>query len=226
MIFKIKVFDDSLVKTINSFYEFCEFRDGKATGSPHKDFKNNLELYDTVHKPVLDDMVLECLKQNDVLIHKHLVHKFTTPVFLKYAPGMHYIKHNDFYIQNNFVRTDYSMSIFLSNPSSYEGGELEILVGSETMAFKEEPGWAIFYPTGLGHSVKPVISGERRVCVMWMESVVSSSVIRNSCAELYQMLIDSKHDPEKCYLTKDQIYCIENVRFNLIREYGNFNVSG
>ena len=48
--------------------------------------------------------------------------RFAAPIFSRYEPGMEYGDHVDSSIIGG-VRTDLAMTLFLSPPASYEGGE-------------------------------------------------------------------------------------------------------
>ena len=58
-----------------------------------------------------------------------------------------------------------SMTLLLSDPSTFEGGELEFM--SEGKIAKLKQGQAIFFASWLQHRVKPVTKGERFSLVMW-----------------------------------------------------------
>ena len=58
-----------------------------------------------------------------------------------------------------------SMTLLLSDPSTFEGGELEIMSKGKTAKLKQ--GQAIFFASWLQHRVKPVTQGERKSLVMW-----------------------------------------------------------
>ena len=62
-----------------------------------------------------------------------------------------------------------SISIQLTNPDEYEGGELKIYDGSEegTVASKEQ-GTLIIFPSYVLHEVSPVTKGERNSLVTWI----------------------------------------------------------
>jgi PKHD-type hydroxylase len=96
------------------------------------------------------------------------------PMLCKYQPGMHYGRHVDAALLNTqpALRSDVSCTVFLSDPDSYEGGELSIEIGQETVDFKGTPGAAIVYPSTFFHQVKPVKSGQRIVSIMFMQSAV------------------------------------------------------
>ena len=58
-----------------------------------------------------------------------------------------------------------SMTLLLSDPSTFEGGDLEIMSKGKTAKLKQ--GQAIFFASWLQHRVKPVTQGERKSLVMW-----------------------------------------------------------
>ena len=58
-----------------------------------------------------------------------------------------------------------SMTLLLSDPSTFEGGELEFMQNGKTAKLKQ--GQAIFFASWLQHRVKPVTKGERKSLVMW-----------------------------------------------------------
>ena len=58
-----------------------------------------------------------------------------------------------------------SMTLLLSDPSTFEGGELEIMSKGKNVKLKQ--GQAIFFASWLQHRVKPVTQGERKSLVMW-----------------------------------------------------------
>jgi PKHD-type hydroxylase len=62
-----------------------------------------------------------------------------------------------------------SMSLVLSDPSEYEGGELQIKTESDTPITLNCPkGRAWFFPSFVLHRVAPVTKGVRRSLVLWM----------------------------------------------------------
>jgi len=58
-----------------------------------------------------------------------------------------------------------SMTLLLSDPSTFEGGELEFMQNGKTAKLKQ--GQAMFFASWLQHRVKPVTKGERKSLVMW-----------------------------------------------------------
>ena len=87
--------------------------------------------------------------------------------FTHYRPGGFYDWHMDNDVTGNHqppVRK-ISMTLLLSDPSTFEGGELEIM--SKDKKAKLKQGQALFFSSWLQHRVKPVTKGERYSLVMW-----------------------------------------------------------
>ena len=60
-----------------------------------------------------------------------------------------------------------SLTIQLSAPDEYDGGDFEINNGSEMVSFGREAGRVIAFPSWVLHQVKPVSRGVRRSLVVW-----------------------------------------------------------
>jgi len=87
--------------------------------------------------------------------------------FTHYHTGGFYEWHMDNDVQGKHqppVRK-ISMTLLLSDPSTFEGGELEFMSKGKTAKLKQ--GQAIFFASWLQHRVKPVTKGERKSLVMW-----------------------------------------------------------
>ena len=60
-----------------------------------------------------------------------------------------------------------SITVQLSDPSDYEGGDLQFLITREPVTAKREKGNAIVFPSFMIHQVKPVTKGVRYSLVCW-----------------------------------------------------------
>lgn len=92
--------------------------------------------------------------------------------FSVYNPDQHYTWHVD---TQALPREDgsfrkLSMSLMLSNPDEYEGGELGIADAGSTehpKLFKHNKGTVIFFYSFVPHIVQPVTEGKRMALVTW-----------------------------------------------------------
>lgn len=96
------------------------------------------------------------------------------PTINRYDAGMFYGPHLDAPIMYGGVvtRADLSVTVFLSEPSAYAGGELMIGEGAAAVSVKAAAGDAVLYPSGAIHQVSAVTSGTRLVAVTWIESLI------------------------------------------------------
>lgn len=82
------------------------------------------------------------------------------------------------------MRADICCTVFLSDPESYEGGELVVEDAHGQHTLKLPAGDAVLYPASRMHRVLPVRSSERITCTLWAESMVREEAHRQT---LYDM---------------------------------------
>lgn len=68
----------------------------------------------------------------------------------------------------NLKTNKISFVIFLSNPSEYEGGELEIELETEMKSYKCNKGTILLYPSDRLHRVRKISAGKRTVIIGWI----------------------------------------------------------
>jgi PKHD-type hydroxylase len=83
--------------------------------------------------------------------------------------GSKYNWHNDTAISSwdSSLLRKLSISLSLSHPDEYEGGEFQIMFGSKMSTYKLPLGGAIIFPSSCTHRVRAVKSGIRRSLVGW-----------------------------------------------------------
>jgi PKHD-type hydroxylase len=151
------------------------WEDGKNTAGSHASIvKNNLQLK---RKSDVSKKLSLLVKKN--MLSDDLIKSFTLPkhihgiMFTKSAKGMGYGRHVDnAYMSSG--RADLSFTIFLTEKSEYDGGELIIQNLNSESKFKLNKGEIIIYPSTYLHSVNEVLNGKRIVCVGWIESYIKS----------------------------------------------------
>jgi PKHD-type hydroxylase len=82
------------------------------------------------------------------------------------APSGKYGKHVDRGINMSIRKL--SMSIQLTNPEEYEGGELKLYEGDEDSVMDKTQGTLILFPSYVLHEVTPVTKGTRNSLVTWV----------------------------------------------------------
>lgn len=116
--------------------------------------------------------------------------RIAPPLLCRYEPGMKYGAHADaavIQLPGARLRSDLSCTVFVNDPASYEGGELAITLGNQTIAFKGAPGEAIVYPSTTLHEVVPVSRGQRLVAITFIESLIPDAHQRTQVHELNEI---------------------------------------
>jgi PKHD-type hydroxylase len=174
------------VKDCRKALETADWGDGKSTaGYLSSRVKNNVQVPEG--HPVarrLGDMILDALDKNQLFISAALPLKVVPPLFNRYAGGQQYGGHVDGAIRPVFgtphrVRTDLSATLFLSDPSEYDGGELVVqdLLGESRIKFPA--GDMVLYPGTSVHRVEPVTKGARLAAFFWIQSMVREDAKRD-----------------------------------------------
>jgi len=131
----------------------------------------------------MQDLVVDRLLANPLFRMATRPHVVRPPLFSRYEPGMAYGSHVDDAIMGG-MRTDVSVTIFLSEPDTYEGGELVIESAAGEQDVKLAAGDAVVYPTTALHRVAQVVSGERLAAVTWVRSLIRDADARELLFDL------------------------------------------
>jgi len=166
---EIRIFQSKL----NQNYDNWE--DGKKTAGSHAaQVKNNLQLSrNSEISKSLSKLVIKKILANPLIKSFSLPKKIHSIMFTKSSKGMKYGRH----IDNAFMssgRADLSFTIFINEKNNYDGGELIVENINSENKFKLNSGEILIYPSTYLHSVEEIKSGDRLVCVGWIESYVKS----------------------------------------------------
>lgn len=153
------------------------FVDGRlSAGAAARRVKSNEELdsgapdLERLNRVVMGSLVRHPLYRGGALpLH------VASPLYARYRPGMTYGEHLDDPVMGADglkYRSDVAVTVFLSEPAEYDGGELVIVAPAGEQELKLAAGDAVLYPAGSIHRVNPVTRGERLVAVTWVQSLV------------------------------------------------------
>lgn len=119
-------------------------------------------------------LVLEALQRSALFHHSAFPRRAFPPLFSRFEPGMSYGEHvdNSILLAPAQMRTDVAVTLFLSDPASYDGGELVIDADHEQRLVKLPAGSLVAYPPYFLHRVAPVTRGVRLAAITWVESMV------------------------------------------------------
>lgn len=170
----------------------------------------------------LGAMISAKLERNPMFLSAALPSSILPPLFNRYEGGGYYGPHLDGAIRpvdgtTRRIRTDLSMSLMLSDPADYDGGELGIVDMAGGRSIKLPAGDAILYPAGSIHHVAPVTRGVRLAAFTWIQSMVRDDgdrmVLFQLDAAIQQLPPGQVSDAVRLQLT--------NIYHNLLRRWAD-----
>lgn len=162
----------------------AHFRDGKASaGWSARIVKDNLQAAPDADVTALAALVAQRLAQNVTFSLATRPKHVMGPMFSRYEPGHAYGTHVDDALLDG-KRSDVSFTLFLSDPATYDGGELVLDTAMGEEAIKLPAGSVFTYPATLLHRVAPVSRGRRLAAVGWIRSYVRDAAQRELLFDL------------------------------------------
>lgn len=179
----------------------ADWADGRMTaGAQSALVKHNLQLpADCPAAREVGVIILQALGRNQTFLSAALPRTILPPLFNRYVTGQTFGVHIDNAIRANpltgeRIRTDLSVTLFFSEPDTYDGGELviETLYGSQEV--KLPAGHLVLYPSTSLHQVLPVTQGERVASFFWLQSMIRTEEQRTLLFDLDQTIQDLSSD--------------------------------
>lgn len=200
----------------------ADWTDGSVTaGYQSTKTKNNLQLPENSKLAIeLGDMILAALAKNNRFMSAALPLKIFPPLFNCYQGGQNFGIHVDNAIRQVpgtpvKVRTDISITLFISEPEEYDGGELIIEDTYGSQKVKLAAGDMVLYPSTSLHKVTPVTRGRRLASFFWLQSMINSDEKRTLLFDMdmaIQSLRSSLDDSA-------EIIQLTGVYHNLLRQW-------
>ena len=112
-------------------------------------------------------LILAALQRDALFFSAALPRRIFNPLFNRYGGSRnHFVPHIDNAVlrsaaSGEWVRSDLSCTVFLSEPDEYEGGELQVQDTFGSRGVKLAAGDAVLYPGTSVHAVTPVTRGVR-----------------------------------------------------------------
>jgi len=191
------VLDAAGVARLRAIIDAAEWIDGNATSGHQSALaKKNAQLPE--ESPAAREagtMVLDALSGAAVFVAAALPLKVYPPLFNRYAGGDTFGAHVDSAVRirrgSDFrIRSDLSATLFLSDPDSYDGGELVIEDQFGEQRVKLPAGHMVLYPASSVHRVEPVTRGARVASFFWIQSMIRDDGARRILFELDQSVQD------------------------------------
>jgi PKHD-type hydroxylase len=202
--------------------EVAEFRalmdaapwdDGKTTAGPQSALvKHNQQLpQQSALAHELGGRILDALARCPRFISAAVPAKILPPLFNRYGVGASFGIHVDNAIRaipgtSLRIRTDLSVTLFLSEPDEYDGGELIIEDQFGGHEVKLPAGHLVLYPSTSLHMVAPVTRGARVASFFWLQSMIREENARSLLFDLDETVQNlsarlGADDPETIKLT-------------------------
>ena len=183
------------VESFRAQLHAAEWQDGATSaGTLARSVKHNQQLGEDAPTAIgLGERLLRRLGNHPLFVSAALPSRIYPPRFNRYVDGGSYGTHVDGALMrvpgsNTLMRSDLSATLFLSDPDSYDGGELEIETAFGVQGVKLDAGDLVVYPSSSLHRVTPVTRGERLAGFFWIESVVADDAERLLLFDLDQAI--------------------------------------
>src|ERR1700678_622095 len=218
-----KVLSKDDVADFRRIMDECAWEDGRSTaGAQSALVKNNEQLPpDSEVARKLGKRIISALTANPRFISAAIPLRIFPPLFNRYAAadGHHFGIHVDNAVRGDHltglrIRTDLSVTLFLSEPDQYDGGELVVEDHYGAHEVKLPAGHLVLYPATSLHMVTPITRGTRVASFFWLQSMIRDAHARSMIFDLdtsIQSLVGrrGRDDPETVKLT--------GIYHNLIR---------
>ncbi|MGO3623588.1 MAG: Fe2+-dependent dioxygenase [Pseudomonas helleri] len=198
--------------------------DGKVTAGQRsaRDKFNRQLNEDSALGLLFGQRILARLSENALFMSAALPKRIYPPLFNRYSGGEAFGFHIDNAIRGikgvrERVRTDLSATLFLTDPETYDGGELVIRDTFGERSVKLPAGHLVLYPGTSVHKVNPVTRGERVAAFFWIESLVREDSQRSLLLDMdvaIQRLSAQQADDES-------LLQLSGVYHNLLRRWSD-----
>jgi PKHD-type hydroxylase len=219
------VLDKDAVADFRRIMDGCAWEDGRSTaGAQSALVKKNEQLPpDSEVARKLGHRVVSALTTNPRFLSAAIPLHIFPPLFNRYAAadGHRFGVHVDNAVRGDHltglrIRTDLSVTLFLSEPDDYDGGELVVEDSYGSHEIKLPAGDLVLYPASSLHLVTPVSRGMRVASFFWLQSMIRDAHARSLIFDLdtaIQSLAErlGRDDPETVKLT--------GIYHNLIRTW-------
>lgn len=217
--------DGTNVGRVRALIESAQWVDGNVTSGHQSALaKRNMQLPEEAPKAQqAGEIILDALGRSPLFIAAALPLKIFPPLFNSYEGGQAFGVHVDNAVRvqasTGFrVRSDLSITVFLEDPQSYDGGELTVETNFGVQQVKLPAGHAVLYPSSSLHRVEPVTRGRRTASFFWLQSMVRDDAARQMMFDLDSSIqglaTDLGHD-------NAQVIRLTGVYHNLLRRWAD-----
>jgi len=216
-----KVLSAAEVASLRTLIDQADWTDGRVTAGRQSGLAKRNQQLPAGGEAARDGgiVVRDAVRRSPLFMSAALPHTVFPPLFNRYAEGGDFGDHIDnalrFHPETGVrIRTDLSATLFLSEPDSYEGGELVVEDTYGVHEVKLAAGDMILYPASSLHRVRPVTSGERVASFFWVQSLVRDDAKR---ALLFDMDLGIQRLAESAGQDNPSIVSLTGAYHNLLR---------
>jgi len=210
--------DQATLQGVRSALAPAPWQDGKDSARGRaREAKNNLVVpLEHATSVAAGRLVLERLSQHEGFKAAALPKVIMPLKFCRYDSGMGYGDHLDLPLMGTAtggIRTDISVTVFVSDSADYTGGDLVFESEYGTQRVRGNAGQAVLYPASTLHRVEPVSSGTRLVAITWIQSLIRDPARRKIIFDLAQ--VATSLDAQAADDTNTRV--LRQTQFNLLR---------
>ena len=179
------------VAEFRAVMDATDWEDGRSTaGAQSAEVKKNEQLPPNGEiSRRLGERVVRALTGNPLFVSAAIPRHIFPPLFNRYGIGQHFGVHVDNAVRGDHltgarIRTDLSVTLFLSEPDEYDGGELIVEDHYGSHEVKLPAGQLVLYPATSLHTVTPVTRGARVASFFWLQSMIRDAHARSMIFDL------------------------------------------
>jgi len=210
------------VSRANEILAGAPWEDGRLTaGEQSARAKNNEQLREDCDETrAVQQLLLRGLERHQVFFSAALPKQISPPLLNRYGGASNsFGNHVDSAVRflrdgSGRVRTDVSCTLFLSDPASYDGGELVVEDTFGEQRVKLPAGDMVLYPGTSVHRVLPVTRGFRVASYFWIQSMIRSDEQRRL---LFDMDNHLRHLRSQFGETDSGVIGLTSTYHNLLR---------
>ncbi|MDH7793958.1 MULTISPECIES: Fe2+-dependent dioxygenase [unclassified Beijerinckia] len=200
-----------------------DWEDGRSTaGSISALVKDNTQLPpDSEISRALGERIITALTRSPLFISASIPQRIFPPLFNRYGIGNKFGLHVDNAVRGDKltglrIRTDLSVTLFLSEPDEYDGGELIVEDQYGSHEVKLAAGSLVLYPASSLHMVTPITRGVRVASFFWLQSMVREDHQRTLIFDLDQTIqaLATRLEPGDAEVVR-----LTGIYHNLIRQW-------
>jgi PKHD-type hydroxylase len=196
------------VAEFRAVMDAADWEDGRSTaGSQSAEVKKNEQLPPNGElSRKLGERIVKALTASPLFVSAAIPRHIFPPLFNRYGVGQHFGVHVDNAVRGDHLtgmrmRTDLSVTLFLSEPDEYDGGELIVEDYYGSQEIKLPAGQLVLYPATSLHTVTPITRGTRVASFFWLQSMIRDAHARSMIFDLdhaIQGLVErlGRNDPE------------------------------